>query len=166
MNTILFRTATVAIATILAGLPAMTSTANAGGKPSSSHASSAQAGRGSSYHESHGTRLKDGGYSYRGRDHFQWTHRYWCSGYGCYTYWCPSTCAWYYWYERDCCYYPISYLPTCTPPVAAAPVNVPSGVTQIVNVNNNSPGSTVGGGTAELPAPPAPPAPPVIPTRP
>ncbi len=41
------------------------------------------AGKGNDYHLSHGTRLKDGGYSYKGKDHNHWTHRYWFGKYGC-----------------------------------------------------------------------------------
>ena len=153
MRQILLGTAAIGLAL------ALTANVNAGGshgQSSSGHGSVTHAGKGNDYHLSHGTRLKDGGYSYKGKDHSHWTHRYWFGKYGCYTYFCPSTSCWYYWYERESCYYPVSYLPTYTPTPLPTPVSVPSGVTQIVNVNNNSPSSAVGD-------PPGLPAPPVVP---
>ena len=134
---------------------ALTGTADAGksgGKASGSQRSMSRS-RSRSYHEEHGTKFK-GGYFYRGREHSHWTHRYWWGKYGCYTYFCPSTRCWYYWYQQDNCYYPCSYIGSATPVAETAPVGVPSGVTQIVNVNNNSPGAATG-----TPTPPAPPGP-------
>ncbi len=120
---------------------ALTGSADAGkpgGKSSGSHGSRIR-----SYHEQHGNKFK-GGYFYRGREHSHWTHRYWWGKYGCYTYFCPSTRCWYYWYQQDNCYYPCSYIGTCTPVAETAPVGTPSGVTQIVNVNNDSAGAATG----------------------
>jgi hypothetical protein len=114
------------------------------------------------YHEIYGSRFKDGGYYYRGHDHNHWTYSYWYGRYGCYTYWCPYTSCWYYWYPTTQCYYPVSYLPTYTPTPSPAPVGVSSKVTQIVNVNNDSPGSVVGDG----PGPRIPPGPPSVPLGP
>jgi hypothetical protein len=106
-----------------------------------------------SYHEEHGTKFK-GGYFYKGRDHHHWTYRYWWGRYGCYTYYCPSTSCWYYWYPQDNCYYPCSYVSYATPAFESRPVGVETGVKQVVNVTNNSPGAaTVGAGSA-IPAPP------------
>jgi hypothetical protein len=108
------------------------------------------------YHEEHGTRFR-GGYFYRGHEHRHWTYRYWWGRYGCYTYWCPSVSRWYYWYPREQCYYPVSYITTATPVARPAPVGVETDVRQIVNVTNNSPGSTTAGvGAAGMPLPPAP----------
>jgi hypothetical protein len=109
------------------------------------------------YHLTHGTKFKDG-YFFRGHDHSHWSYRYWWPKYGCYTYYCPSSCCWYYWYAPHCCYYPCSYVGSATPVAQAAPVGVASGVTQVVNVANNSPGASTGGGPA-APMPPAPPGP-------
>jgi hypothetical protein len=148
---------------------ALTTNVNAGGpggKTSHSHSSGTHTSKGSGnnhrdyhrdnhrdYHLTHGSRFKDGSYFYKGKDHNHWSHRYWYGRYGCYTYWCPSTSCWYYWYAPTECYYPVSCLPTYTPTAEYAPVSVPSGVTQIVNVNNNSPGSAVGDGPG-APLPP------------
>src|SRR5262245_31676644 len=63
-----------------------------------------------SYHLTHGSKMKNGSYFYKGKDHFHWSHRYWFGKYGCYTYYCPSTCCWYYWYQPGDCYYPVSYI--------------------------------------------------------
>jgi hypothetical protein len=98
------------------------------------------------YHMTHGTKFKDG-YFYKGHDHYHWTHRYWWGKYGCYTYYCPSSCCWYYWYQQDNCYYPCSYVGSATPVAETAPVGVPGGVTQIVNVNNDSAGAATGAPT-------------------
>jgi hypothetical protein len=132
--------------------------------PKSGPGGSSHSSRGSrssrSYHELHGTKFK-GGYFYRGRDHYHWTYRYWWGKYGCYTYYCPSTSCWYYWYQQDNCYYPCSYVRSATPVAEVAPVDVQTGVKQIVNVTNNSPGSaTAGAGAAGSPTPPPPPLPP------
>jgi hypothetical protein len=104
-----------------------------------------------SYHTKYGTSFK-GGYFYKGKDHHQWTYRCWWGKYGCYTYYCPYTCCWYYWYPQDCCYYPCSYVSYATPAYESAPVGVPTGVTQVVNVANNSPGAVPAGATP-LPPP-------------
>jgi hypothetical protein len=142
------------VAAAVIGL-ALVGSAEAGPKsgPSSSHSFSSY----HNYHMTYGTKFK-GGYFYKGSDHHHWTYRYWWGKYGCYTYYCPSTCCWYYWYGRDNCYYPCSYVSSATPVAEAAPVNVATGVKQIVNVTNNSPGAaTAGAGTAGAPMPPAPP---------
>jgi hypothetical protein len=97
---------------------------------------------GHNYHLKYGTRFK-GGYSYKGKHHRHWTHRYWWGKYGCYTYYCPSSRCWYYWYQPAHCYYPCSYIDSATPAASAPPADVPAGVTQIVSVTNNSPGSSV-----------------------
>ncbi len=119
------------------------------------------------YHLSNGFKLKDGGYSYKGKDHHQWAYKCWYAKYGCECYYCPSACCWYYWYPQDSCYYPVSYIPQYTPTYVERPVSYPTGVQQIVNVTNDSPGAgTVaaggpgGSGPQQLP-PPGPPAPPV-----
>ncbi len=141
-------------AALVLGL-ALVGTAEAGPRGSGSHGSH-------SYHMTHGTHFK-GGYFYKGREHSHWTYRSWWARYGCYTYYCPSTCCWYYWYQPDNCYYPCSYVGSATPVAEPAPVGVAKGVTQIVNVNNNSPGAEaraggVAGGRAPVgPMPPAPP---------
>jgi hypothetical protein len=106
----------------------------------------------SSYHTSnyvtkYGTQFK-GGYCYKGKDHCHWTYKCWWGDYGCYCYYCPYTYCWYYWYPQDCCYYPCSYVKCATPVYETAPVGVPTGVTQVVNVANNSPGSAGAGGSA------------------
>jgi hypothetical protein len=137
----------LSVAAVVIGL-ALVGTAKAGqkGHSSGSH----------SYHESHGTKFK-GGYFYKGKDHSHWTYRYWYGKYGCYTYYCPSTSCWYYYYPKEECYYPVSYITTATPVAAPAPVGVATGVEQVVNVTNNSPGSsTAGAGTTGTPLPPAP----------
>jgi len=103
------------------------------------------------YHLTHGTKFEDG-YFYKGKEHRHWTYRYWYSKYGCYSYYCPSTSCWYYYYPREDCYYPISYITSATPVAEPAPVGVPTGVTQIVNVTNNSPSATTVGGGAAGPA--------------
>jgi hypothetical protein len=108
------------------------------------------------YHLSHGTKFK-GGYFYKGKNHYHWSYRYWWGKYGCYSYYCPSTCCWYYWYPQDNCYYPCSYIRSATPVAEAAPAGVATGVTQIVNVNNNSPGGTAGASATAGVMPPAPP---------
>jgi hypothetical protein len=101
-----------------------------------------------SYRMTQGTKFK-GGYFYKGKDHHHWTYRYWWHKYGCYTYYCPGRCCWYYWYQPDNCYYPCSYVRTATPVAEAAPVNVETGVKQVVNVTNNSPGAaTAAAGSA------------------
>jgi hypothetical protein len=135
----------LSVAALMLGL-ALVGMAEAGSKGGSrgSHGSS-------SYHMSHGTKFK-GGYFYKGHDHFHWTYRYWWGKYGCYTYYCPSTYCWYYWYPQDNCYYPCSYVSSAVPVAQPAPVGVATGVTQITNVNANSPGAGAGG--AMPPAPP------------
>jgi hypothetical protein len=137
--------------------------AEAGPKGGSSHGSSHN-----SYHMTHGSKMKDGKYFYKGKDHKHWTYRYWWGKYGCYTYYCPSTSCWYYWYPQDSCYYPVSYIATATPVREVAPVGVATGVQQIVNVTNNSPGaaSAVGGGAPVGPAGPGGPAGPAAPMPP
>jgi hypothetical protein len=105
------------------------------------------------YHELHGTKFK-GGYFYKGKDHRHWTYRYWWKKFGCYTYWCPSTSCWYYYYPREDCYYPVSYIMTATPVAEPPPVGVETGVKQIVNVTNNSPGSSTAGADTTSPPPP------------
>jgi hypothetical protein len=140
---------------------ALAATAQAGpkGNGGGSHSSS-------SYHMTHGTKFK-GGYFYKGKEHSHWTHRYWYGRYGCYTYYCPSTCGWYYYYPKQECYYPVSYITTATPVAQPAPVGVETGVKQIVNVTNNSPGAaTAGSGAAGSALPPAPPATPMPPSPP
>ena len=138
----------VGAAALVLGL-ALVGTASAGPKSGgSSHGSIHNS------HERYGNQFK-GGYSYRGREHSQWSHRYWWGKYGCYTYYCPSTCAWYYWYQPGNCYYPCSYVGSATPVAEAPPLGVPSGVTQMVNVTNNSPGAATGASAPVMP--PAPP---------
>jgi hypothetical protein len=112
------------------------------------------------YHIDHGSRMRDGRYFYRGRDHHHWTYRYWYGRYGCYCYYCPSTCCWYYWYQKDDCYYPVSYINTATPVFERAPVGVETDVKQIVNVTNNSPGAATAGAGGPGAGPVMPPAPP------
>jgi hypothetical protein len=146
MRQILLGTAAIALAL------ALTTSANAGGKPGNNHSSGTHSNHGD-YHLTHGSRFRDGSYFYRGHDHNHWTHSYWYGRYGCYTYWCPYTSCWYYWYPTTQCYYPVSYLPTYTPTPISTPVDVSSRVTQIVNVNNNSPASVVGDGP-RTPLPP------------
>ena len=138
-----------AVAVVLA----LAATAEAGQK------GGAPKGGSRSYHEEHGTKFKDG-YFYKGKDHHHWTYRYWWGKYGCYTYYCPSTSCWYYWYQPGNCYYPCSYISSATPVAEPAPVGVATGVKQVVNVTNNSPGAaTAGAGAAGAPMPPAPPGP-------
>ena len=143
----------LSVAVVAAASLALVGTAEAGpqggSKGGGSHMSSSHGSH--DYHTSHGSKMKDGSYSYKGRDHHQWTYQCWSKKYGCQCYYCPSTCCWYYWYAPSCCYYPCSYAPTCPPTPCAAPAGCPSGVTQVVNVTNNSPG-------AAAPAGPAPPA--------
>ena len=147
----------LSVAAVVLGL-ALVATAEAGQK------GGGREGRGGerssrSYHERFGTKFSHG-YFYKGRDHHQWTHRYWFGRYGCYTYYCPSTSCWYYWYQQDNCYYPVSYINTATPVFERPPVGVETEVKQIVNVTNNSPGSsTAGAGTTSPPLPPVAPAP-------
>ena len=137
---------------------AFVATAEAGPKGGSHGGSMGKSGS-HSYHMEHGTKFK-GGYFYKGHEHSHWTYRYWYPKYGCYTYYCPSSSCWYYWYQPDNCYYPCSHVRSATPVAEAAPVGVATGVKQIVNVTNNSPGAaTAGAGAAGAPMPPAPPGP-------
>jgi hypothetical protein len=148
------------VAALVLGL-AVVSTADAGGRYESRGSRGSYRGNEfHNYHITHGSRMRDGRYFYKGHDHHQWTHRYWYGKYGCYTYYCPSTYCWYYWYSQDNCYYPVSYIKTATPVFERAPVDVDTKVQQIVNVTNNSPGSATAGKGSAGSGPVAPPAPP------
>jgi hypothetical protein len=150
----------LSVAAVVVSL-ALVATAEAGPKGNGSGSGvRSQPSHSRPYHEEHGTKFK-GGYFYKGKDHHHWTYRYWWGKYGCYTYYCPSTSCWYYWYPQDNCYYPCSYVSSATPVFEPRPVGVDTEVKQIVNVTNNSPGSsTAGAGSTGAPLPPAPPAPP------
>ena len=138
---------------------AMVGPTQAAGKGGNSGGNRGGVSRGShferGYHFEHGSRMRDGRFFYRGHDHYHWTYRYWYGHYGCYCYYCPFTYSWYYWYPQDNCYYPVSYINTATPTFERPPVGVDTNVKQIVNVTNNSPGSsTAGVGGTMPPAPP------------
>ena len=115
MSRILLSMTAVALGLVL------TASAEAGPKGGSGGHSSGHSGNsmgrtynGSStknYQTTHGTKLKDGSYSYKGKDHFHWSYSCWDKRYGCNCYWCPSACCYYYWCLPDDCYYPISYCP-------------------------------------------------------
>jgi hypothetical protein len=137
----------------------LAATAGAGPKGGNAHHSGSHAGsshggssHGGNYHMTHGSRMKNGSYYYKGKNHSHWTHRYWWGKYGCYAYYCPSTGGWYYWYAPDDCYYPVSYIATATPVAVVPPAGVTGGVTQIIIVTNGSPAGAV-------PAPPDSPGP-------
>jgi hypothetical protein len=159
----LMRRFLMSVAMMAAGV-ALAATADAGQRADGPKSSSFSHTNRRPYHEVHGTRFSSG-YFYRGHEHRHWTYRYWSGRYGCYTYWCPSTFCWYYWYPQHERFYPVSYITTATPVARPAPVAVETGVRQIVNVTNNSPGSaTAGAGAAGTPLPPAPVLPaPVVP---
>ena len=144
-------------AAVVIGL-ALVGTAEAGpkGGSGSKGGSSSSHSMHSSYssHSSHMSYTSKSKVSYFSKDHFHWSHCYWWGKYGCYTYYCPSTYCWYYWYEPECCYYPCSYIPYATPVYQTAPVGVAQGVTQNVNVTNNSPGSATAAAGTMPPAPP------------
>jgi hypothetical protein len=152
----------MSVATVAVGV-ALAATTEASQKTGSNSRRSSR-----SYHEEHGYKFK-GGYYYQGHEHSHWTYRYWWGKYGCYTYYCPSTYCWYYWYPKHECYYPVSYITYATPVAQLTPAGVETSVKQIVNVTNNSPGSTTAGvggpGAVGTPPPPgsgaaAPPPPP------
>ncbi len=72
---------------------------------------SSHSGSSHEYYRSHGSKLKNGGYYYRGKDHDHWSYRHWDKHYGCYCYYDSGLSCYYYWCEPDGCYYPMDYCP-------------------------------------------------------
>jgi hypothetical protein len=84
-----------------------TNSKGSGGNISSSH----QPSNSHDYYLTFGSKLKNGSYFYKGKEHSHWSYRCWDDRYGCYCYWDGGLGCYYYWCEPDCCYYPISYCP-------------------------------------------------------
>jgi hypothetical protein len=57
-----------------------------------------------------GTKLKNGGYAYKGLNHRHWSRRFVCHRWHCVCWYCPCVGGWYYWCASHDCYLPVRYI--------------------------------------------------------
>jgi hypothetical protein len=113
MRRFILSVAAVSLSLVLAATAEAGSKGGSTGSKGSNYSSngSHNSSSSSNYHMDHGSKMKNGSYCYKGKDHCHWSYHCWDKRYGCTCYYDSGLCCSYYWCEPDDCYYPVSYCP-------------------------------------------------------